>query len=125
MLQVVAAAAMVQVEPDAAPFRNRATVNVSPAGTAAPNVRPADVSTPPGAATVVTLHVVADVLAHADESDTYSVFPFQVVLGAEPESLVVGPPNAVLGAEPASLVFAGAKAVLGAEPAKFEFAGAK
>ena len=72
MVQALAPAAIVHVEPEATPLWKSATVNVSPAGTAAPNVKPADATVPPGAATVVTLHVAADALTHAVDNDTYS-----------------------------------------------------
>jgi hypothetical protein len=71
MVQALAPAAIVHVDPDEAPFWNSVTVNVSPAGTLVPNVKPADVTVPP-AATVATLHVAADALAHAVDNDTYS-----------------------------------------------------
>jgi hypothetical protein len=64
-------AAIVQPCPDVTPFRNSVTRNESPTGTFDPKTRPADVIVP-AAATVATLHVVADVFAHELDNDTYS-----------------------------------------------------
>ena len=69
MGQVLLPAVIVQLDPESAPFWKSVTVNVSPAGTLAPKVRLADERLP-GEAIVVTLHVFADVLTQAVESET-------------------------------------------------------